>query len=69
MIRDNSRMDRAEMRQQAHEMVDQLSDRQLAAVLGMLQCFVGYEETEAVAAIDEGEGLPPGNIFGKFFSS
>jgi hypothetical protein len=62
-------MDRAEMKQQAHEMLDQLSNRQLEAVLGVLRCFTGYDEADAIPTADEGEGLPPANIFGKFFSS
>jgi hypothetical protein len=61
-------MDRAQMKEQAHGMLDQLSNRQLEAVLGLLRCFTGYDESEDVPIADEGEGLPPANIFGKFFS-
>ena len=61
-------MDRAAMKEQAHGMLDQLSNRQLEAVLGVLRCFTGYDESEDVPTADEGEGLPPANIFGKFFS-
>ena len=34
----------------------------------MLRCFTGYDESESVPEADAGEGLPPANIFGKFFS-
>ncbi len=61
-------MDRANLKEQAHSMIDQLSNRQLEAVLGVLRCFTGYEESEGVPTVDEGEGLPPANILGKFFS-
>ena len=49
-------------------MVDQLSNRQLEAVVGLLRCFTGYDESESVPEVDAGEGIPPANIFGKFFS-
>ena len=61
-------MDRAQMKEQAHGMLDQLSNRQLEAVLGLLRCFTGYDESEDIPTTDEGEGLPPANILGKFFS-
>ncbi len=48
-------------------MLDQLSNRQLEAVVGILRCFTGYDESESVPEQDAGEGLPPANIFGKFF--
>lgn len=49
-------------------MVDQLSNRQLEAVVGILRCFTGYDESESVPEADSGDGIPPANIFGKFFS-
>jgi hypothetical protein len=66
-IGDNKRMDRKELKESAHSMLDQLSNRQLEAVVGILRCFTGYDESESVPEQDAGEGLPPANIFGKFF--
>jgi len=56
------------MKETAHSMVDQLSNRQLEAVVGILRCFTGYDESESVPEADSGDGIPPANIFGKFFS-
>jgi hypothetical protein len=61
-------MDRKQLKETAHSMIDQLSNRQLEAVVAMLGCFTGYDESEAVPEADAGEGIPPANIFGKFFS-
>jgi hypothetical protein len=61
-------MDRKELKEQAHSMVEELSNRQLEAVVGLLRCFTGYDESESVPEADAGEGLPPSNILGKFFS-
>ena len=66
-IGDNNCMDRKELKESAHSMLDQLSNRQLEAVDGILRCFTGYDESESVPEQDAGEGLPPANIFGKFF--
>jgi hypothetical protein len=67
-IGDNNRMDRDALKESAKSMIDQLSNRQLEAVVGLLRCFTGYDETESLPEADAGEGLPPANIFGKFFS-
>ena len=61
-------MDRKQLKETAHSMIDQLSNRQLEAIVGILGCFTGYDESESVPEADGGEGIPPANIFGKFFS-
>lgn len=65
---DNSRMDRKELKQQAHDLVDQLGTRQLEAVIGVLRCLAGVDEADFAPEVDSGEGIPPADIFGKFFS-
>ena len=53
-IGDNKRMDRKELKESAHSMVDQLSNRQLEAVVGILRCFTGYDESDSVPEAGRG---------------
>ena len=61
-------MDRNELKESAHALVDQMSNRQLEAVLGILRCLAGQDESDVLAESASGEGLPPDDIFNKFFS-
>ena len=61
-------MDRNALREAAHSHIDQLSTRQLEAVLAVLRCINGVDETESIAETASGEGLPPEDLFNKFFS-
>jgi hypothetical protein len=47
------------MKEQAHGMLDQLSNRQLEAVLGLLRCFTGYDESEDVPVAMRVRACPP----------
>jgi hypothetical protein len=67
-LRDNTRMDRNELRESAYALIDQLSTRQLEAVIGILRCLTGGDESDSIPESAAGEGLPPGDIFNKFFS-
>ena len=67
-MRDNSRMDRDELKEYAHSLINELSQRQLEAVVGILQCITGRDESETIEETAAGEGLPPGDIFNRFFS-
>ena len=67
-LSDNSGMDRDQLREYAHSLVDELSQRQLEAVVGVLQCITGRDESDGIPETAAGEGIPPGEIFGKFFS-
>ena len=65
---DNNRMDRDELREYAHSLVNELTTRQLEAVVGILQCITGRDESDAIPDAASGEGLPPAELFNKFFS-
>ncbi len=65
---DNSPMDSDELRQYAHSLVNELSTRQLEAVVGILQCITGRDESDNVPEAASGEGMPPADLFNKFFS-
>ena len=67
-MRDNTRMDRNELNESAYALIDQLSTRQLEAVIGILRCLTGGDESDSIPEAAAGEGLPPGDIFNKFFS-
>jgi hypothetical protein len=61
-------MDREELREYAHSILNELSQRQLEAVVGILQCITGRDESDNIAEVASGEGLPPADLFNKFFS-
>jgi hypothetical protein len=67
-MRDNTRMDRNELNESAYALIGQLSTRQLEAVIGILRCLTGGDESDSIPEAAGGEGLPPGDIFNKFFS-
>ena len=61
-------MDRDELKDTAYSLINQLSTRQLEAVIGVLRCLAGGDESDSIPEAASGEGLPPEDLFGKFFS-
>jgi hypothetical protein len=61
-------MDRNELQESAYSLINQLSTRQLEAVLGILRCLTGGDESDDIPESASGEGLPPEDLISKFFS-
>jgi hypothetical protein len=67
-LSDNNGMERDELKEYAHSLVNELTTRQLEAVVGILQVITGRDESDTIPEAAGGEGLPPEDLFNKFFS-
>jgi hypothetical protein len=61
-------MERDELKEYAQSLLNELSTRELEAVVGILQCMTGRDESDTLQETASGEGLPPADLFNKFFS-
>ncbi|HYP09203.1 MAG TPA: hypothetical protein VER03_23470 [Bryobacteraceae bacterium] len=61
-------MDRDALKETATSLINELNTRELEAVVGILRCLAGRDESDSIPEAASGEGLPPEDLFGKFFS-